>query len=360
MINHKFKSEIQLAINDLNEKLSKLNLFELGISEYNIRYLTSKLSNPSSNFGLYSDLLYLCFDKQDRSLLTSMTLIDYGGGSGLFSMLAKSLGIGTVIYNDIYDVSCRDVKIIADAIGCPIDVIVCGEINDVIYYLNENKLKVDCMCSFDVIEHIYDINEYLRKCNEIPMAEFGLRLVFGSGANGKNPFINHKLRRKHFISENIDREKKFGHKERDTLKSFVTIRKEIIRNYTEFLQKEIPEEVINKLAINTRGLRKEDIEIEVKRLVEQNELTIKPKDKTNTCDPFTGNWDEHIMDPKELALVLKECGFHVEILPGLWRGSNRLLIRLVKLILNSFIRNSGQLGFLVSPYYVIVANRTFK
>jgi hypothetical protein len=358
MINHNLKGEIQIAINNLNEKLAKLNLFELGISEYNIRYLSSKLSNPSSNFGLYSDLLYLCFDKQDKSLLSSMTLVDYGGGSGLFSMLAKSLGIGTVIYNDIYDVSCRDVKIIADAIGYPIDGIVCGEIDDVIYYLKENKLKVDSMCSFDVIEHIYDINDYLRKCNEIPRSEFGLRLVFGSGAIGNNPFINHKLRRKHLISENVDREKKFGHKERDTLKSFVTIRKEIIRNYSEALKKDIPEETVNKLAINTRGLRKEDIEIEVKRYIEHNEITVQPKDKTNTCDPLTGNWDEHIMDPKELALVLNESGFHVKILPGYWRGSNRVHIRLIKFILNSFIRNSGQLGFLLSPYYVIVANKT--
>lgn len=75
---------------------------------------------------------------------------------------------------------------------------------------------------------------------------------------------------------------------------------------------------------------------------------------------MTGNWDEHIMDPKELALVLKETGFQVKILPGYWRGSHRLHIRLIKFILNSFIRNSGQFGFLLSPYYVIISNKNIR
>jgi hypothetical protein len=213
------------------------------------------------------------------------------------------------------------------------------------------------MCSFDVIEHIYDINSYLKKCDEIPLSDFGLRLIFGSGANGKNPIINRRLRKKHIISENIDREKKFGHKERDTLKSFLTIRKEIIKDYSNSKKVDLSEEVINKLATQTRGLRKEDIEAEVNRYIEFKVVSIKPNDKTNTCDPLTGNWDEHIMNPKELASQLRKIGFHVLVLPGYWRGSNRLHVRLIKLTLNNFIRYSGSLGFLFSPYYLIMADK---
>jgi hypothetical protein len=357
MNNFNLSRNIENAINSLKKKLLKLDLYELGVSEYNIRYISSKLSNPSSNFGLYSDLLKLCFENLNEALLSKMTLVDYGGGCGLFSLLAKSLGIGTVVYNDIYDISCKDVRIIADAIGTPIDGIVCGEIDEVVGYLKQNQLKVNAMCSFDVIEHIYDINSYLKKCDEIPLSDFGLRLIFGSGANGKNPIINRRLRKKHIISENIDREKKFGHKERDTLKSFLTIRKEIIKDYSNSKKVDLSEEVINKLATQTRGLRKEDIEAEVNRYIEFKVVSIKPNDKTNTCDPLTGNWDEHIMNPKELASQLRKIGFHVLVLPGYWRGSNRLHVRLIKLTLNNFIRYSGSLGFLFSPYYLIMADK---
>ena len=357
MSNLNLSTNIKEAIDSLNKKLLKLDLYELGVSEYNIRYIASKLSNPSSNFGLYSDLLKLCFENQNEALLSKMTLVDYGGGSGLFSLLAKSLGIGTVVYNDIYDVSCKDIKIIADAIGTPIDGIVCGEIDEVISYLNQNQLTINAMCSFDVIEHIYDINSYLKKCDEIPASKFGLRLIFGSGANGKNPIINHRIRKKHIISENIDREKKFGHKERDTLKSFLTIRKEIIKDYSNSKKVDLSEEIINKLATQTRGLRKENIEEEINNYIEFNVISVNLKDKTNTCDPLTGNWDEHIMNPKELASQLREIGFQVLILPGYWRGSNRLHLRLIKLTLNFFIRYSWRLSFLFSPYYIIMANK---
>ena len=351
------KTKIKEAVENLTEKLIKLNLFDLGISEYNIRYISSKLSNPSSNFGLYTDLLKLCIKNQNSVSLSEMTLIDYGGGAGLFSLLAKSLGIGNVIYNDIYDVSCNDIKIISGAIGTPIDGIVCGEIDELISYLKKNQLEVNSMCSFDVIEHIYDINLYLRKCGEIPASTNGLTLIFGSGANGKNPVINYQLRKKHRISENIDRDKKFGHKERDTLKSFLTVRKEIIIDYIKSSKIEISDELINKLAIQTRGLRKEDIEAEVRHFVEFNLISFKPKDKTNTCDPLTGNWDEHIMNPRELSNELNKVGFHVKLLPGYWRGSNKLHVKLIKCTLNLFIRFSGRFGFLFSPYYIISATR---
>jgi len=37
----------------------------------------------------------------------------------MLALLAKELGIGTVIYNDIYDVSCHDFKVISEAV--PLD-----------------------------------------------------------------------------------------------------------------------------------------------------------------------------------------------------------------------------------------------
>jgi hypothetical protein len=61
------------------------------------------------------------------------------------------------------------------------------------------RLSPAGICSFDVIEHIYDIPGFIRKCKLIPGKS--LRLVFGSGANESNPVIKHKLQKGHLFFE---------------------------------------------------------------------------------------------------------------------------------------------------------------
>jgi hypothetical protein len=71
-----------------------------GISEYNQRYLREKIRSAKSILDLYGRLLYLSIRNSDVSL-EHFVLVDYGGGTGCLSFLAKEMGIGTVIYNDI-------------------------------------------------------------------------------------------------------------------------------------------------------------------------------------------------------------------------------------------------------------------
>ena len=62
-----------------------------------------KLANLTSNLQLYSYILELALNQPDVSI-NEFTFLDYGSGSGILCLLAKELGIGTVVYNDIYDV----------------------------------------------------------------------------------------------------------------------------------------------------------------------------------------------------------------------------------------------------------------
>ncbi len=143
----------------LHEKLSNLNIDSCGISEYNQRYLKDKIRRLRAALGEYGDLLFLSMAESSKSP-ESFVLAEYGGGHGVLSFLAKEIGIGTVIYNDIYDVSCRDASRLSGLLKLPLDHVVCGDVDKFISYLNDRSIPIDALASYDVLEHIYDIESH--------------------------------------------------------------------------------------------------------------------------------------------------------------------------------------------------------
>ena len=118
------KKRISSAQARLHDKLIKLNIKSLGVSEYNQRYLAKKLTNFKGSLQRNARLLYLSL-RDIQIPAEDIGLVDYGGGSGTMSYLAAELGVGKIIYNDIYDVSCKDVECISSALGLHLQHIVC-------------------------------------------------------------------------------------------------------------------------------------------------------------------------------------------------------------------------------------------
>ena len=338
--------EINLAADRLYVKLKKLNLNKLGISDYNQRYLGDKLANPIGTFQVYSYLLALSLTGS-KVPLDRFVFVDYGGGCGILSLLAKQLGIGRVIYNDIYDLSCNDVRLLSKEIKIGIDDYVCGDIDELIIYLKKDSVTINAITSYDVIEHIYDIDSYLRKLPFLSSISF--RIVFGSGANIKNPFIRKRLMHTHNEVEHKDREKKWGQKKRDSLRSYLEMRKEIVREYDSSLGSE----KVNRIAELTRGLMKHDIEKCVDKYNKTGKFSYKPDHPTNTCDPYTGNWAEHLMESDRLENILKDEGFEVKILSGYWPFSKNIYKNFILKLLNIGIRLLGKNALLFSPHYIV-------
>lgn len=79
--------------------------------------------------------------------LSKFIFVDYGGGSGVLSLLAKELGIGNVIYDDIYDISCKDVRVLSRAIDIEIDDYVFGDIDELIAYLKNQSISINAIAS---------------------------------------------------------------------------------------------------------------------------------------------------------------------------------------------------------------------
>lgn len=308
--NNEIVQHISLAKDRLHKKLVALDIRSLGITEYNQRYLGGKLKNIGGELDLYGYLLRLCLSNNSLPIQQSV-FVDYGGGSGVLSLLAKELGIGNVIYVDIYDGSCNDVEILSNALGLPLDYIICGDIDDLISFVQDNQIIINLIASYDVLEHIYDVEDHFKKLASLQ--EHYFRLVYASGANIKNPRTVWSLKKKQVEAEYKNREKTWGHKERDSLRAYYDIRKEIIAQHSAEL---IDPDEIEKLARTTRGLMASDIIACVDEYLHQGYITYNNDHPTNTCDPYTGNWCEHLIKTEWLKDILKELGYSVEIMNG--------------------------------------------
>lgn len=340
------------AAGRLHYKLKGVNLETLDISDYNKRYFGSLLGNLHSNLQKYAYILVWSITNIDVPI-NKLVFLDYGGGSGMLSLLAKECNIGTVIYNDIYDVSARDAELIGKAIGDQADYYIPGDIDDVIDFLNKKSINCNAIANYDVIEHIYDIEEFLKKMSLI--SNNNLRVFFSSGANPYNPFIKRKLVKNHHRCELIDRERIFGSKKRDPVEAYSKIRRELIKD----LNPKLSEDQVDYLVTATRGLIEYDIKKAVEEFSTSGTITLKqkyPQYPSNTCDPYTGNWAEHLMDIYQLRNVLQSQNFQADIWRGYYGDSNTSLKCLAARSLNLLIKSTGRRGLILSPFFTLYGN----
>ena len=330
----------------LRVKLLNLDLTSLSISEYNRRYLSDKIRDIDHALNLYLHVLDLAL--ADRQVpLGDFVLVDYGGGSGVISLLAREMGVGTVIYNDIYDVSCADMDTVARALGLVPDHIVCGDIDALTSYAREQRIVVNAVASYDVLEHIYDVEDHFGALGSLSNA--GFKAVYASGANIKNARIVRGLKKTQREVEQQDRPNEFGWKERDTLRSYLNIRREIVESSFP----DLGADVVDRLAEITRGLIRADIEACVAEYRSTGDITYRPDHPTNTCDPNTGNWCEHLMPTEWLEEIAQKHGYKVTILAGPYPVSGNTTRKLVKRTLNVGIRLMGRRALPIAPYYVV-------
>jgi len=281
--------------------------------------------------------------------LQDAVLVEYGGGCGLHSLLARKLGIGTVIYNDILPAFCTLAREIAEAVSCQADYYVEGDIDDLVNLFDRHQLKADAITSSDVLEHIYDIDDFLRKLHLISYE--GTTMMHCTNAN---MFWYPHL--KAVSKQHIKVETKSAEEE-DHLSAYHTERMKIISEYAQNLD----EDVVNQLSINTRGLVQHDIVKAVDQYLETGELPKLIEHPTNTCNPYTGSWAERSMNPYYLREKLELNGFEAKVLPGPWQGRHKLIANILRSTLNLLMRMLGpNMGLYFSCYYSIYAKYNGK
>ncbi|MCB0475078.1 MAG: hypothetical protein KDC69_05345 [Flavobacteriaceae bacterium] len=339
------KTSVKATINELSLKMDALHIGSIAISEYNKVYLGKYKHDFDFFMSMYRQLLYKAIKKLNRPVSES-TFIDYGGGCGILSFLAKEIGFKKVIYNDSYAVSVHDVKEISKALNIVIDAYVHGDIQELVNYINKENVRVDLICSFDVLEHIYDLDHWISSLIAI---DSNFSLVFMTGANPRNPLIARRLRKLQVKAELYGQKKERGWKEIDLNTPYINAREEIIRTIFPALA----EEELVDLAKRTRGLKKEDIIQEVARYLKHGVMKYAMVHETNTCDPYTGNRVENLIDLEALKRMIVSKQLKVDITNTEYGYSKNKLLNMPKFMLNLIIRISGPHSLFLAPAYTL-------
>lgn len=307
------------------------------MEKINSKKLSSLVPNLNSVLEYHSCILDKAL-KGVRKPLSDIVLVEYGGGLGFQSLLARKLGIGTVVYIDIDSKICKLAQEIAGEAGLKADTYICGDVDMLI----DASIKADVITSNDVLEHIYNIDYDLGRLSLV--CQDGAVMFHCSGANMFwYPYVKHSGKLQ-WEAEHI------GVEEYNT-GPFLKERERVIRE----LEPNWPEEKVKDIAIRTRGLMQDSIALEIEWMDFGH--VIEPEGHpTNTCNPYTGNWAERSMNPYYLAEILGSVGFEVSVEPVPFEKVGKSSNDLVRSTLNTLIKASNSLYF--SSKYAIYAKYT--
>ncbi len=341
------KKDIELQFEQaamrLEKKLLSIDIEKLDVSAYSKKYFKDYQRKLKYSLQACSFILMHALHKSGKKI-ENTTLVDYGAGTGVLAMLAKEVGFGKVIYNDIYNISCKDAETIAKLASAEANEYVCGDIKSLKNYFEQSIQPCDIIVSRNVIEHIYNLSDFFETLASFSSKE--LTLFFATTANIKNPLTVWYTERIQRMLELKGMTTKWG-KERDTLKPYLQIRKEILAEQFASLKANETEQ----LALATRGLIKADIVIYTQAYMNKGVLEKTTVQGCNTCDPNTGNWAEHLLEIEVYEDLFYKNKFDFAVINGFYNTNYaQKLLNLITPIINYMIRITGKRAVYLSPF----------
>jgi len=325
------KNELISIAYGLAVRLQAIDYDKLPVSDYNKRYI--RQLHPALKY--YMEIYARCLWKGIASIgkpLSEIVFVDYGGGSGFLSMLAKEAGIGRIIYIDLNPLSVETVKVLTHHTGIGPDIILEGNSDALAGWCTDNDVSPDLLVATDLIEHVYDLPVFFA---DLCRMNGKMEMIFTTASTPYNPIVKRRLRR---LMKDC---------ERGNLVSpdYYTRRQQFIRtHYPHFSGEEV-----NTWTEHTRGLMYEDM----RKAMDTGRLPL-PDDKYNTCDPETGNWTERILPVRTYKSLLAQYKYSVSVGKGFYNTHRtNAPVNLISKWVNAVIRHSGKAGLLLAPFIIL-------
>lgn len=318
---NKFKQTAQT----LTHRLRQIDFDRLSISDYNKQYIRRLKPALSYYMNIYAVCLQNVLQASGLSAIESI-LIDYGGGSGFLSMLAKQVGFKQVLYIDLNPASVKTITLLKEQTGIGPDIILQGDSGTLATWCNVHHCQPQLLVATDLIEHVYNLSVFFADLLSINNR---MQMLFTTASTPFNPYVKRKLHRLMTVCE----------------KEYEAVRRQYIQTHFPTLSAT----EIADAARKTRGLVFPDIQQAIA-------LGTYPalSDPFNTCDPQNGNWAERILPIQTYQAIVEKYDYQVSTEKGFYNTErSNPLFRLICRCLNSLIRLTGKAGFMLAPFIIL-------
>lgn len=323
-------------IEEFCKQLSRINASTLGLPEYQHSYLTRLLDHKEYFVAIYAgvlnEVLQLINKKKEN-----IFLVDYGAGNGLLGLFAKFCGFGKIVQVDSSSSCTCSQQMLSEKLNLPIFENITGEVEELKKFVLNPP---DALVATDVIEHIYDLDNFLSTIKEINK---DLVTVFTTASNDKN-----RWKKKRLMKFQKEDEWKGSVSE----PAFRAVR-------TNIIKKEMPELSYSELRLlvtRTRGLHKKDILLACEKYKTDGSIPALINHLTNTCDPISGSWTERILSYNEYDKLFIKNDFSLTIKNGFYNEFRPGAKGIISKVLNRIIRLSGKNGNHFSPFIFIIGH----
>jgi hypothetical protein len=302
---------IQKFILSFEKKLDSIDPAAISDHAYCKSYFLHLLQYKRFYLEIYTEVLELLL-KHSKLPKEELVVLDYGAGNGLLGLFAKHCGFGRVFINDINEKFVKAAEQTAHLSGISINGFIGGDMQDVSTALKSTPPHA--IISTDVIEHIYDLDIFFQQLQQLNPA---MTTVFTTAANAANPFKVWQLKKLQFSDEHKGGAPGdyalFGE---ETIAPFKITREKIITAAFPSLPAAEKELLIK----HTRGLNKQHIIDAVQQYVDKRIVPSLLKHPTNTCEPLSGSWTEHLLTIDEYRSIYRNAGFKLKVYPGFYNA----------------------------------------
>lgn len=336
-------------ITGFSKLLATVNSSTITSNNYASSYLQTLLQHKHHYLHIYAMVLEKAFAATNSN---QVCLLDFGTGNGLLAIFAKYCGVKEVHASDVSASFLIAAQQLSKQLNIELDGWIIGDENTLLKHFANKQL--DVVVGTDVIEHVYNLDHLFFTLQTINPS---IVTVFTTASVAENPFKSRSLKKLQIKDELTDSNAFQSAEDHDFAGvSFLEIRKKIITNYTNRLS----EKELHLLAINTRGLIKNDIEHAVTGYLNNKTIPKPPIHATNTCDPITGSWTERLLPVKEYQQIYRHHNLILLLHCGFYNSFEKGIKAKLGFCVNLLITMLGNFSLPITPFIVLEGRPTKK